>query len=384
MTSREVLRQFSGTLRRLSAQLRRLGFHFPQVHLISPNSGRFDYSIPFPQVFQSSYVARPWPGSDGKFVDVICSRFRNRKTDCSMAEYIDYYKVLGLDKNASTEDIKKAYRKLARKYHPDLNPDNAEAKKKFQQINEANEVLTDPEKRKKYDQYGENWKHADQFEQSRQQQGRGGRRGDFTGFGGADFGGGGEFSDFFEQFFGGGNGPRGRSVKYRGEDFNAELQMSLTDAYITRQQILTVDGKKVRITIPAGVEDGQVIRLKGYGGQGINGGPAGDLYIKFVIQNNTPFQRVGHDLYASIDLPLYTAVLGGEKVIDTLGGRIKLKVPEQTQNGTKIRLKGKGFPVYKQEGSFGDLFITYNIVIPTHLSETERELFRQLANLEKK
>ena len=301
-----------------------------------------------------------------------------------MAEFIDYYKVLGLDKKASSEDIKKAYRKLARKYHPDLNPDNAEAKKTFQQINEANEVLTDPEKRQKYDQYGENWKHADQFEQARQQQGRGGGRGDFTGFGGADFGGGGEFSDFFEQFFGGGDGRRGRSVKYRGEDFNAELQMSLTDAYTTRQQILTVDGKKVRITIPAGVEDGQVIRLKGYGGQGINGGPAGDLYIKFVIQNDTAYQRVGHDLYATIDLPLYTAVLGGEKIIDTLGGRIKLKVPEQTQNGTKIRLKGKGFPVYKQEGSFGDLFITYNIVIPTHLSEREKELFRQLANLENK
>ena len=301
-----------------------------------------------------------------------------------MAEYIDYYKVLGLDKNASTEDIKKAYRKLARKYHPDLNPDNAEAKKKFQQINEANEVLTDPEKRKKYDQYGENWKHADQFEQARQQQGRGGSRGGFTGFGGADFGDGGEFSDFFEQFFGSGGGQRGRSVKYRGEDFNAELQMSLTDAYTTRQQILTVDGKKVRITIPAGVEDGQVIRLKGYGGPGINGGPAGDLYIKFVIQNNTPFQRVGHDLHATVDLPLYTAVLGGEKIIDTLGGKIKLKVPEQTQNGTKIRLKGKGFPVYKQEGSFGDLFITYNIVIPTQLSERQKELFRQLANLENK
>jgi curved DNA-binding protein len=300
-----------------------------------------------------------------------------------MAEFIDYYKVLGLDKTASTDDIKKAYRKLARKYHPDLNPDNPEAKKTFQQINEANEVLTDPEKRKKYDQYGENWKQAEQFEQARQQQqGRGGGF-NYGGFEGAEGFGGGQFSDFFEQFFGAGGGRRqGGNVKFRGEDFNAELQMQLTDAYQTRQQILTVDGKKVRITIPGGVEDGQVIKLKGYGGPGINGGPNGDLYIKFVIHNNTSFQRVGNDLYTTIDIPLYTAVLGGEKVIDTLSGKIKLKVAEGTQNGSKIRIKGKGFPVHKQEGKFGDLFVTYNVIIPKDLSEKQKELFRQLANSE--
>ena len=300
-----------------------------------------------------------------------------------MAEFIDYYKVLGLDKKASSEDIKKAYRKLARKYHPDLNPDNAEAKKTFQQINEANEVLTDPEKRQKYDQYGENWKHADQFEQARQQRGRG-EGFDQGGFEGAEGFGGGQFSDFFEQFFGGGGGRRsqGHNVKFRGEDFNAELQMQLTDAYQTRQQILTLDGRKIRITIPAGVEDGQLIRLKGYGSPGINGGPNGDLYIKFVIHNNTPFKRVGNDLYTTVDIPLYTAVLGGEAIIDTLSGKIKLKVTEGTQNGSKIRIKGKGFPVYKQEGKFGDLFVTYNVIIPKNLSESQKELFRQLANSE--
>jgi curved DNA-binding protein len=316
-----------------------------------------------------------------------------------MAGFIDYYKVLGLDKSATTDDIKKAYRKLARKYHPDLNPNNAEANKTFQQINEANEVLSDPEKRKKYDQYGEHWKHADEYEKARQQQGAGQQayggqwqQGGFEGFGGG-FGteGGGEFSDFFEQLFGSARGDRqgsrqgGRQqVKYRGEDYNAELQMNLTDAATTRQEILTINGKKVRITIPAGVEDGQVIKLKGYGSPGINGGPNGDLYIKFVINNNTPFKRMGNDLYTTADLPLYTAVLGGEIVVDTLtGGKIKLKVPAGTQNGTKTRIKGKGFPVYKKEGEHGDLYITYNILIPDNLSEKEKELFRQLADIKK-
>lgn len=299
-----------------------------------------------------------------------------------MADFIDYYKVLGVDKNASTDDIKKAYRKLARKFHPDLNPDDADAKKKFQQINEANEVLSDPENRKKYDQYGENWKHAEQFEQARQQGGSPphGNHGNYTDFGNDS----GEFSDFFEQLFGQGRaGRQGRQVKFRGEDYHAELQLRLRDVYTSHKQVLTVNGKNLRITIPAGAEDGQVIKLKGNGGPGINGGPAGDLYITFNIQNDTPFQRQGNDLYLTQDIPLYTAILGGELVIDTIDGKIKLKVPPETQNGTKARVKGKGFPVYKQEGQFGDLYVTYNIKMPTHLTEQEKELFRQLANLQK-
>jgi curved DNA-binding protein len=298
-----------------------------------------------------------------------------------MAEFIDYYKVLGLSKTATDDEIKKAYRKLARKYHPDLNPNDAAAHKKFQQINEANEVLSDPEKRKKYDQYGENWKHAEQYEQARRQQGQpfgGGRQqGGFESFEGfGDEG----FSDFFAQMFGNRQGHGRSKMQYRGEDYNAELQMNLTDAAITRQEVLTINGKKVRITIPAGVEDGQVIKLKGYGSPGINNGPAGDLYIKFVINNNTKFKRLGNDLYTTVDLPLYTAVLGGEITVDTLGGKIKLKVPPETQNGVKIRVKGKGFPVYKKEGHYGDLFVTYNVKIPTGLTEQQKELFRQLAN----
>jgi curved DNA-binding protein len=300
-------------------------------------------------------------------------------------DFVDYYKTLGLSKNASADDIKKAYRKLARKLHPDLNPNDKEAHKKFQQINEANEVLSDPEKRKKYDQYGQDWKHADQFEKAKQQQGS-------RGFGGSDFGGGNfggytyssgddsEFSDFFESLFGGSKTRRSQT-KYRGQDYNSELHLSLSDVYKTHKQTLSINGKSVRITIPAGVENSQILRLKGYGGEGANGGPHGDLLVTFVINNDTPFRRDGNDLHKAEDIDLYTALLGGEKTIDTLGGKIKLKVNPGTQNGTKIRLKGKGFPVYKNEGEFGDLYITWNVKLPTHLTEKQKELFTELSKL---
>ena len=297
-------------------------------------------------------------------------------------EYIDYYKILGVDKNASDDDIKKAYRKLARKYHPDLNPNDKEANKKFQQINEANEVLGDPEKRKKYDQYGKDWKHAEQFEQARQSQGRGsGQRGQpFT----DDFEGG-DFSDFFESLFGGGgNGPRGRNrqTKFRGQDIEGQFQLNLTDAYKTHQQTFSVNGKNIRITVPAGSENGQKIRIAGHGEPGINGGPNGDLYITFHIVNNTKFRRHGNDLYTTLDIDLYSALLGGEITVDTMDGKIKLKVAPETQNGTKVRLKGKGFPVYKKENEFGDLIITYDVKLPTNLPEKQKELFRQLRDMQ--
>ena len=177
----------------------------------------------------------------------------------------------------------------------------------------------------------------------------------------------------------GATGGRGRNVKFRGQDYNAELHLSLRDAAVTHQQVLTVNGKQIRITIPAGVEDGQVIKLKGHGGPGVNGGPAGDLYITFVITPDAAFKRLGNDLYTTVNLDLYTAVLGGETTIDTLDGKIKLKVKPETQNGTKARVKGKGFPVYKKEGQAGDLFVTYSIQIPTNLTDKQKELFRQLA-----
>jgi curved DNA-binding protein len=294
-------------------------------------------------------------------------------------EFIDYYKILGVDKKATEEEIKKAYRKQARKLHPDLNPNDKEAHKRFQQVNEANEVLSDPEKRKKYDQYGKDWKHAEQFEQQKQQQ----QRRPFSG-GGQQYSGGfdeDDFSDFFASMFGGGGGRSRRTTKFRGEDYNAELQLNLSDVYETHKQTITIGEKKVRITIPAGIENGQKIKLKGYGGKGINGGPDGDLYITFSVVNNTHFKRDGNDMHTTVDLDLYTAVLGGSITVDLMSGKIKLKVPAGTQNGTKTRIKGKGFPVYKKEGQFGDLFLTYQVKLPENLSEKEIELFRQLAAL---
>ncbi len=299
--------------------------------------------------------------------------------------YIDYYKILGVDKSASQEDIRKAFKKLARKHHPDLNPNDPDAKRRFQEINEANEVLGDPEKRKKYDQYGEHWQHADQFEaqqQYRQQYGGAGGGAYWSSSGGSFSGDEGEFSDFFESLFGSRGGHRsGRSAGFRGQDFNAELQLSLRDAAQTHKQVLTVNGKKIRITIPAGVENGQTIKLGGQGAPSINGGPAGDLYLTFVIPDDPVFKRLGNDLYVDAPLPLYTAVLGGEQVIDTLSGKVKLKVKPETQNGTKVRLKGKGFPVYKQEGQSGDLIVTWRVEIPTHLTEKQQELFRELQRI---
>jgi curved DNA-binding protein len=292
-------------------------------------------------------------------------------------DFQDYYKLLGIDKTATPREIKSAYRKLARKFHPDLNPNDKDAKRKFQQINEANEVLSDPEKRKKYDQYGKEWQHSDQFEKQKQyQQQSSDSRGARYTASQSD----GDFSDFFESMFGRGAGTgRGRQVKYRGEDYNAELQLELIDAYKTHKQTLTVNGRKIRITIPAGIENGQTIKIAGHGGQGVNGGPDGDLYITFSIANHSRFKRLGNDLYLSVDLDFYIAVLGGEITIDTLDGKVKLKVKPETQNGTKVKLKEKGFPVYKNEGHYGDLLITYSIRIPTNLSEKQKKLFTQLS-----
>ena len=289
-------------------------------------------------------------------------------------EFIDYYKILGIDKNASEEEIKKAYRKLARKLHPDLNPNDKEAHRKFQQINEANEVLSDPEKRKKYDQYGKDWQHAEQFEKQQSSQGRSRYTGEQQ-FADDDS----DFSSFFESMFGG-TGRRSQT-KFRGQDYNASLQLQLTDAMATHQQTLTVNGKNIRITIPAGVENGQVIKLKGYGAPGINGGPSGDLFITFSIAPHPRFKRSGDDLFTTATIDLYTAVLGGEYILDTLNGKVKLNVNPETQNGTKIRLKGKGFPVYKKEGEAGDLYVTYEVKLPTHLTEQQKALFTELSKL---
>ncbi|WP_369752238.1 DnaJ C-terminal domain-containing protein [Flavobacterium sp. WC2409] len=296
--------------------------------------------------------------------------------------FIDYYKVLEIDKKATETEIKKAYRKMARKYHPDLNPNDKQAEIKFKEVNEANEVLSNPENRKKYDEYGENWQHAEEFEKSKRQQQHyqgSGQKGGFAGFEGGDY------SDFFESMFGG-RGARGSgrgSAQFKGQDFNAELHLDLKEVYTTHKRTLTISGKNIRLTIPAGVENGQVIKITGHGGAGTGGGPKGDLYITFSISNHTDFKRDKDNLYSTVDLDLYSAILGGEITVNTFDGKVKLKVAPGTQNGTTVKLKGKGFPVYKKEGQFGDLYINYQIVVPTNLTDKEKELFTELAKLKK-
>ncbi len=289
--------------------------------------------------------------------------------------FIDYYKILGVSKSATQNDIKKAYRKLARKYHPDLNPNDKEAEKKFKAINEAHEVLSNAENKKKYDAYGEHWQNAEAYEQAKQQQAyQQSEQRTSGGYSEQDF------SDIFGSMFGE-SASWQRSAQYRGHDFNAEMQLNLRDVYTTHKRTLTVNNKNIRITIPAGVEDGQVIKIKAHGGKGFNGGPNGDLYIRFSIHNSTQFRRDGDNLHLSVDLDIYKAVLGGEITVNTFDGKAKLNIKPETQNGTKLKLKGKGFPKYKKEGQFGDLFVTFAIKIPTKLSAKEKELFVQLSKL---
>jgi len=295
-------------------------------------------------------------------------------------EYIDYYKVLGVTKNASEKEIKNAYRKLARKYHPDVNTSNKEAEKKFKEINEANEVLGNAENRKKYDNYGKDWKHAEEFEKAKSQQ----RQQSYSynwgqhannSFNEEDF------SDFFSSMFGGGfkQHKGGRQI-LKGRDFNAELQLNLTDVLESKKHTLTVNNKNIRLTIPAGIENGQVIKIKNQGEQVANGGLNGDLYIKFNIINNTVFKRDKNNLYLTVDLDLYKAILGGELIISTIDNKkLKLQIKPETQNGTQVKLKGKGMPVYKRENQYGDLYITYKIKVPTKLTSQEKELFIQLS-----
>lgn len=295
--------------------------------------------------------------------------------------FIDYYKALGIAKTATEAEIKKAYRKMARKYHPDVNPDDKAAEEKFKEVSEAYEVLSNAENRKKYDKYGKDWKHADDIErqqQQRKQQQQYQQRSSGPSAGGYDDA---DYSDFFESMFGGGPSRGNRNVKFRGQDYNAELQLDLREVYSTHKRTLTVNGKNIRLTIPAGVKDGQQIKIAGHGGEGLNGGPKGDLLIRFSIINNTDFKRDGDNLYATVPLELYTAMLGGELTVNTFDGKVKLTVKPETANGTKVKLKGKGFPVYKKDGQFGDLYITYELKTPTKLTIKEKQLFEELAKL---
>lgn len=293
--------------------------------------------------------------------------------------FIDYYKVLGVERDASQEEIKKAYRKLAKKYHPDINRENPQAQERFQEINEANEVLGDAEKRSRYDEYGEHWKHSEEFEaQQRNAHGYDGGAQEF-GFGG--FGGFGDFgrsagnqsgfSDFFEQLFGG---------AYRrqqpADDLQATLQLTLAEAATTHKRILEINGEKIAITIPAGIADGQKIRVKGRGGKSSDGTRRGDLYITFSIEPDSRFTREGDDLYTTVVCDLYTLLLGGEAVVPTIDGSVKAKVKAGTQPDTKLRIRGKGMPHYKREGT-GDLIVEIKVVLP-QLNAEQMEMVRKL------
>ena len=228
-----------------------------------------------------------------------------------------------------------------------------------------------------YDQYGNDWQHADESGRSaRTRTPPSGSARSRDAWNQQD----GDFSDFFETMFGGASGSGGsRQAKYRGEDFNAQLHLELIEAYKTHKQTFTVNGKKIRITIPAGIENGQTIKIPGHGGEGSNGGPNGDLFITFSIANHQQIKRLGNDLYTTVELNLYVAVLGGEVTIDTLTGKVKLKIKPETQNGSRVKLKGKGYPVYKKDDQFGDLLVTYNIIIPANLTENQKELFTKLS-----
>lgn len=292
--------------------------------------------------------------------------------------FIDYYKVLGVEKSATQEEIRKAYRRQAKRYHPDINKDDPEAKERFQEINEANEVLSDPEKRKKYDEYGENWRHADEFEAQRRQY-RNSRNGgfDFGGFGGfGDFSGNDDnasgFSDFFEQLFGRGFGQR---QQQRGKDLQATLSITLQEAATEHKQTFSINNENIRITVPAGISDNQKIRIKGRGA--MHNGTRGDLYITFRVEQDSRFTRNGNDLYTTLTVDLYTMLLGGEVTVPTLTGSAKVNIRPGTQPDSKLRLRGKGMPEYKKNELFGDLIVTLKTTLPT-LNERQKELLRKI------
>ena len=306
--------------------------------------------------------------------------------------YKDYYKVLGVSKTATPEEIKKAYRKLALMYHPDKAKGDKTAEEKFKDVNEANEVLSNPEKRRKYDEFGEDWKHYQEagaqpggFDWSKYASGRGGQarrmsREEFDAMF-ADEG----VGDLFELLFGQQRGPRRgrRGAAIRGDDVEAETTLSLKEAYHGSTRLIKLDDQTIKVTTKPGIADGKELRIPGKGGDGMNGGPSGDLYLTIRIMPHPELHREGNDLHCDLSVDLYTAVLGGKAEVKTLKGAVKVNVPKGTQNGTVLRLKGLGMPIYGKKDEFGSLFVKVRIQIPQNLSEGEIDLFRKLAALRK-
>lgn len=319
-------------------------------------------------------------------------------------EYKDYYKVLGVERNASQDDIRKAFRRLARKYHPDVNPGNKSAADKFKDINEAYNVLSDADKRQKYDQLGssyEQWQRtggdARGFDWSQwfgggQQAGQAnGQRVHTQTFDAEDLGGFG-FSDFFESLFGGaGVGGRGAGagtrratwtpVARRGQDVEHEVEISLAEAATGTKRIIEIDGKRLEAAIPRGVKTGSRVRLKGQGGPGTSGAPNGDLYLQVKVRDHPRFERREDDLYVDINVDLYSALLGGSIIVPTLDGTVRLSIPPETQNGRTFRLKGQGMPKLRAPEERGDLYARVRVILPQNLSDREKDLFQQLSAL---
>jgi len=306
--------------------------------------------------------------------------------------YKDYYKVLGVSKTATPDDIRKAYRKLAHLYHPDKTKGDSAAEEKFKDVNEANEVLSDPEKRKKYDQFGEDWKRyqeagaqSGEFDWSKYDGGRGGQahrmsREEFDAMFGED-----GVGDLFDLLFGQQRSPRrgSRRAAMRGHDIEAETTLSPGEAYDGTTRLIDLGGQKIKVTIKPGIADGQELRIAGKGGAGIHGGPHGDLFLTVKIMPDPALHREGNDLHGDLPVELYTAVLGGKTKVKTPKGAINVKIPKGTQNGTVLRLKGLGMPIYGKKGEFGNLLVRVVIQIPQNLSEAEADLFRKLAALRK-
>ncbi len=307
-------------------------------------------------------------------------------------EYKDYYKILGVDKNASHEEIKKAYRRLARQLHPDINPNKKEATARFAEINEANEVLSDDAKRRKYDALGDDWRNYQSqgrpggFDWSRYETGGeadGHAEGDLNDLFGAE-----AFSDFFRSIFGmaGGGARHGGlhgsgKIAMKGADYYAELPLTLEEAFATCVKTISLDGRDLRLTLEPGMRDHQTIKLKGKGGRGVNGGENGDLFITMKIQLHPVYKREGDDLFMDLPVSFYKAVLGGEQIVKLLAGTIKITIKPETKNGTVFRVPGKGFPVYGQKGRYGDLYIKLTVETPQGLSDREKELVAELARL---
>lgn len=294
-------------------------------------------------------------------------------------DYKDYYKILGVSKTASADEIKKAYRKLAVKYHPDKNQGDAKAEEKFKEINEANDVLGDPEKRKKYDEMGENWQYyqqqANQYGQHQRQQG-----GSSSQFFGGDAS---SFSDFFESIFGhdasGFGNARHRTYQMKGEDLQGEAEISLEEAFNGTSRQFSVNGQKLSLKIKPGITDGMVLRIAGKGNPGINGGPNGNLLITVHVANHHRFERKENDLYFDEWLDVYTAILGGKIAAHTIDKTLNVNIPAGTDSGKTFRLKGMGMPLYNDPTQRGDAYVRVMINVPKNLTEEEKVLVKQLA-----